>query len=57
MFIEFSEKNEIFESNSKILAEHEDAIYDINSFIPFDWNSWGILRKILGGGGGGIWTK
>ena len=50
MFIETSEKNEIFESNSKILAEHEVAIYDNNSFIPFDWNSWGILRKILGGG-------
>ena len=48
MFIEFSEKNEFFESNSKFLAEHEVAIYDNNSFFPFDWNSWGILRKILG---------
>ena len=33
MFIEFSEKNEIFEKTSKILVEHEAAIFNHPSSI------------------------
>ena len=60
MFIEFSEKNEIFELNFKILAAHEMLYFQRNALFCYTVyidviHFFFFKRTRVRGGGGGGW--